>query len=314
MYVKLNLFIRRDLSSKHSLALYEVLKDYQNIKKIRIDIDDFRKIVGLEPEQYKIFTMLKKRVIEVAVEEINEKTDLKISYDLEKQGRKIVAIHFEVTGTSLHEEQSRDNSDILAKLEEYGIRKTQALKLIEERDEDYILANIRIVEEELQNGKGIRNVAAYLMKAFQVDFRPVETPYDKAKKAEQLQAAQDEQAAKAKEKEQQELQKAFDKKKDEAVENLLKGFDQTDLKSLKEEFTTGIKDNPLFSKMLESKGFDSPVLQVHRKRFLAENHLPQEVYDFDFYLQQLENGAVEYVSESGLNGKSVSQDANLKSL
>lgn len=85
MYVKLNLFIWRDLSSKHSLALYEVLKDYQNIKQIRIEINDFRKVVGLEPGQYKIFTMLKKRVIDVAVDEINEKTDLRVQYNLERR-------------------------------------------------------------------------------------------------------------------------------------------------------------------------------------------------------------------------------------
>ena len=48
MYVKLNMFIRRDLNSKHSLALYEMLKDYQNIGRIRIGMEAFRKLVGVE--------------------------------------------------------------------------------------------------------------------------------------------------------------------------------------------------------------------------------------------------------------------------
>lgn len=97
MYVKLNLFIWRDLNSKHSLALYEILKDYQNIGRIRIEVDDFKRLVGIEPEQYKIFTMLRKRIIDTAVKEINEKTDLKVVYDLEKQGRKITTIVFRVS-------------------------------------------------------------------------------------------------------------------------------------------------------------------------------------------------------------------------
>lgn len=96
MYVKLNLFIARDLSSKHSLALYEVLKDYQNIGKLRIAIQDFRKLIGVEASQYKVFTMLKKRILDVAVTEINAKTDLKVEYQLERQGRKITAIAFKV--------------------------------------------------------------------------------------------------------------------------------------------------------------------------------------------------------------------------
>jgi plasmid replication initiation protein len=62
-----------------------MLKDYQNIGRIRVEIDAFRKLLGIEPDQYKIFTMLKKRIIDTAVDEINEKTDLKVVYDLENE-------------------------------------------------------------------------------------------------------------------------------------------------------------------------------------------------------------------------------------
>lgn len=105
MYVKLNLFISRDLSSKHSLALYEILKDYEKLEELRIEIDDFRRLIGLKSGQYKIFTMLRERVIDVAVKEINQKTDLKVRYTLEKQGRKIVAICFKIENQSSDEEQ-----------------------------------------------------------------------------------------------------------------------------------------------------------------------------------------------------------------
>jgi len=147
MYVKLNLFIQRDLSSKHSLALYEVLKDYQNIKTVSVNIDDLRKLFGLEEGQYKIFTMLKKRVIDVAVDEINKKTDLRVSYDLIKEGRKITAICFGVDAPSFQEEQDKNTTEILSKLKTYGVKGKQAKKLLENHDEDYIFANIRVVEE-----------------------------------------------------------------------------------------------------------------------------------------------------------------------
>ena len=83
MFVKLDLLIVRGLNSKHSVALYELMKDYQGVGKKRCDIVEFRKLMGIKPDQYSIFTMLKQRVLDVAVNEINEKTDIKVEYSLE---------------------------------------------------------------------------------------------------------------------------------------------------------------------------------------------------------------------------------------
>jgi plasmid replication initiation protein len=40
--------------------------------------------------------MFKKRVVDKAVEEINAKTDIELSFDLEREGRKITALTFSV--------------------------------------------------------------------------------------------------------------------------------------------------------------------------------------------------------------------------
>lgn len=85
MYVKLDLYIIRGLESKHSIALYEMMKDYQNLGQYNCSIDAFRKLMGIEEGQYKIFTMLRKRVLEKAVSEINDKTDIFIEYGLIKE-------------------------------------------------------------------------------------------------------------------------------------------------------------------------------------------------------------------------------------
>ena len=221
MYVKLNMFIWRGLNSKHSLALYEILKDYQNIGRIRIEVDNFKKLVGIEPEQYKIFTMLKKRIIDTAVDEINEKTDLKVIYDLEKEGRKITAIVFRVSGLATHEIKESTNEEILQKLNAMGISASKAKELLAKHDEDYILANIRVIEEELKNGKEIRNIPAYLMKAFEVDFRPVETEFDKIQKTKKEGRALAIQQAEEWELQKKELLKQFDRQKTKAVAEIL---------------------------------------------------------------------------------------------
>jgi Initiator Replication protein len=236
MYVKLNLFIRRGLNSKHSLALYEVLKDYQNIGRIRMEIDNFRKLVGVEAEQYKIFTMLKKRIIDTAIQEINEKTDLKVVYDLENEGRKITAIVFRVSGTAPYEVVQKNNEEILHKLNAMGIKDALAKELLEKHDEDYILANIRVVEEELKNGKEIRNIPAYLMKAFTVDFRHIETEFEKAQKGKKQEKLLEIKQAEEWEVKKSELAKQFEHQKMEAVADVLNKLSDEETAQMKAEF------------------------------------------------------------------------------
>ena len=90
MFFRLNLLLQRGFKSKYGIALYELLLDYKGIKKIYIEIDKFRKLMGIQPEQYSIFAMLKKKVIDKAIEEINEKSDLNVSYEVERSGRKVI--------------------------------------------------------------------------------------------------------------------------------------------------------------------------------------------------------------------------------
>jgi len=73
-------------------------------------IGDFRTMMGIQPHQYRSFTMVRKRVLEIAIDEINDKTDIHVTYELEKQGKKIVAIIFKmrlksnaITGIEQHE-------------------------------------------------------------------------------------------------------------------------------------------------------------------------------------------------------------------
>ena len=119
MYVKLDLLILKGLNSKYSSALYEALKDYQNLKKIRIEIDALRKLMGVSKEQYSIFTMFRKRVLDVAVAEINEKTDINISFELERAGRKITSVNFQVTGLDVFKIKEHINQEILNKLRRF---------------------------------------------------------------------------------------------------------------------------------------------------------------------------------------------------
>lgn len=95
MYARLSTRLMRSLQSKHGMALYEVLEDYVNIRERSMTIDDFRTLMGIKPTQYKSISMLRRKVIDVAVRDVNENSDLCVEYDMSKEGTsKYQRIHF----------------------------------------------------------------------------------------------------------------------------------------------------------------------------------------------------------------------------
>ena len=85
------------LKSIYSVRLYELLVQWKEAKKTPVfDLNTFRGQLGLGVNEYKVMGNFKLRVLDMAVNEINEKTDLKVSYEQTKKGRKIVGFQFKV--------------------------------------------------------------------------------------------------------------------------------------------------------------------------------------------------------------------------
>lgn len=86
-----------DLNSKYSVRLYEILIAWRSTGKTPIiEVEDIRYRLGVLETEYKVLADLKKRVLDLAVNEINEKTDIQVSYEQHKQGRKIIGFSFEL--------------------------------------------------------------------------------------------------------------------------------------------------------------------------------------------------------------------------
>ncbi len=124
--------------------------------------------------------------------------------------------------------------------------------LLKERDEQYLLANIAIVEEQMKTGK-VSNPTGYLLKAFQNDYRPVETEY-----AKQQQVALENKKTEQKEKEkalllQEARSKKIEQQKTDLIRSNLTKIGREEFEKLKLEFLPSIESNHIFSKYLESK-------------------------------------------------------------
>ena len=105
-----------NLSSVYSVRLYELLIQWKTAVKTPVfELSLFRGQMGLDDGEYKAMNDFKKRVLDLAVKEINEKTDLTVSYTQEKKGRLIHGFKFTVKQkekTKKEVKTDRDNNTL----------------------------------------------------------------------------------------------------------------------------------------------------------------------------------------------------------
>ena len=84
-----------NLTSIYAIRLYELIIQWRdNGVTQRYKIDDLRQKLGVEPEKYKEMYNFKIRVIDLAIKQINEHTDITVKYEQHKTGRTITAMSF----------------------------------------------------------------------------------------------------------------------------------------------------------------------------------------------------------------------------
>jgi plasmid replication initiation protein len=82
------------LGSKYAMRLYELLIAWRSTGKLTIDLFEFREKLGLGISEYKVMSDFKKSVLDLAVTQVNQHTDIKVSYEQHKKGRTISGFTF----------------------------------------------------------------------------------------------------------------------------------------------------------------------------------------------------------------------------
>jgi|SRR5690606_287678 len=123
------------LTSAYAVRLYEILIGWRSTGKTPvIELADFRKRIGILDTEYKRMERFKTSVLELAIKQINEHTDIDVEYEQHKKGRAITGFSFSFTQkekkkpidkavittdfTKLTEAQITKYSTILSKLHE----------------------------------------------------------------------------------------------------------------------------------------------------------------------------------------------------
>ena len=85
------------LASVNQMRLYEILKQRQHLKQpVVIPLDELRGYLGIRDDAYSRFGNFKERILETGKRVIAEHTDIRFSYDLVKNGKKVVGVAFTI--------------------------------------------------------------------------------------------------------------------------------------------------------------------------------------------------------------------------
>jgi plasmid replication initiation protein len=102
-----------NLTSSYAIRLYEILISWREVGKTpKYEINDLRSKLGVEPKQYQRMNNFKARVLELAIDQINEHTDITANYNQHKRGKVITAISFSFKHKKAPEPIAKDNGFI----------------------------------------------------------------------------------------------------------------------------------------------------------------------------------------------------------
>lgn len=123
------------MKSQYSIRLYEILKAYHDFKtgqtdyreygdKIKsprliswnVDIDELKQTLMVDNiASYNHFGLFKKKVLEIAVKEINELTDINVTFETVTKGRKVIKLIFSIINKELLK-RIKSESTVIEKL------------------------------------------------------------------------------------------------------------------------------------------------------------------------------------------------------
>lgn len=171
------------LKNKHSIRVYELMKQYEKIGERKISLEELREYLGIGEDEYLRFGNFENRVLKTTKEEINEYTDLIIDYEKIKKGRRIDSILFKI------EPENGDKQVYIDYLDETYNIKEMKLKM-GLKDENFSTEQIMTIYEKAVEKEGnedidlfeyirlnylhikdkARNKYAYLLKALDEDY------------------------------------------------------------------------------------------------------------------------------------------------
>jgi plasmid replication initiation protein len=88
-------------TKQYSLRIYSLLKKYEPLTNYEIELEQLREMLGINSEQYTLYTNFKKDILITTQKELTEKADLYFDFEEVKYGRRVGAIRFHILPQAL---------------------------------------------------------------------------------------------------------------------------------------------------------------------------------------------------------------------
>ena len=159
------------LTSKYAIRLYEILIAWKGVGKTPfISLENFRHQLGLEVNEYKKMVNFKSRVLEPAIQQINDLTDINVKYEQHKSGRSISGFTFKLKQKNLDIRSKQQNYTELKKMTDSQIRlfsnklsELPEMGKYSQGNESYQQFALRIADM-LRDKQKVKELLPYLMK------------------------------------------------------------------------------------------------------------------------------------------------------
>lgn len=106
-YTQFALLYTLPMKSRYSIRLYELMKSWEKAKTHYWDIDELKELLNCPEYKNKNF---KQKILVPATKEVNELTDITISYEFQKEGRAFKFVHFTIMPKEIDERLKVDES------------------------------------------------------------------------------------------------------------------------------------------------------------------------------------------------------------
>lgn len=287
IYGRIDVKLMSQFKSGYGLALYENCVRYQGLPQTPwFPLDIFRKLMGVFDDKYNAFKDFKKRVLNVAVNEVNSLSQIYILPEIERKNQKVTQIRFKLSKNKSNETIKINLNQDDTKLDEllkntFGLSTELISELYEKYDVEFVREKINIImaSNSFQEGK-IRGLAGYLIDSLRKDY--------KASKSSRAlineQRMKREQEEKAKKDKEEKRKNRYEKYVRDKINKYISALTKEAKDSLFTDFEQDLKlNNNICYGWYMKNGFDHPGVKACFHIFIKEHrkHEVGEIMSFE---------------------------------
>ena len=293
MYGRISLIVQSKFKSGYGLAVYENCVRYKGLPNTRwFDLDVFRKLMGISKNLYPIFRDLKRRVIDKAVEEVNTYSDIIITPEVRRVGRRATAIRFHLKervkkvrlGNNLIQRKNsiKNNDDVLCHEKDlaqelrndFGFTTEQIRKALEKYDLQLIRDKIALVKSSKSYIQGrVDNLTAYLLSALKNNYLPSINSLEKINK-ERQDKEEKEHLMKLEQLKQEGQKKEYSKYFENQIDKAVEKLSSNERKQLEGRFEQFLLEpqNKIIYQFYEKDKFSNNIVKIFFREFFKKNY------------------------------------------